>query len=119
MPRYTALEKCFIDGTRRRKGETFSSAAKFKKLPSHLVMAGSKPSGKDKLIISDNVRIFAEANTVDLSTIEGTGKDGRITKGDVAAVITARNSTAVADDADGSPGAPLKSIGSSTDAEVI
>lgn len=40
---------------------------------------------------SDAIAEFAAANDVDLSAIVGTGKDGRIRKSDVEAVIAARD----------------------------
>jgi pyruvate/2-oxoglutarate dehydrogenase complex dihydrolipoamide acyltransferase (E2) component len=43
------------------------------------------------LLISEYVRDFAVQNWVDLNSIAGTGKDGRITKRDVESAIEARS----------------------------
>jgi pyruvate/2-oxoglutarate dehydrogenase complex dihydrolipoamide acyltransferase (E2) component len=40
--------------------------------------------------VAQTLAEFAEENGVDLSTVTGTGKDGRIKKADVEAVIAAR-----------------------------
>lgn len=40
---------------------------------------------------SDAIALFAAENNVDLSKVAGTGKDGRIKKSDVEAVIDARD----------------------------
>ena len=39
---------------------------------------------------TDTARSLAEENGIDLATIEGTGKEGRILKSDVAKAIKAR-----------------------------
>lgn len=43
------------------------------------------------ILVSDNVAKFAEENGVDLKSITGTGKDGRINKSDIEAAIKAKD----------------------------
>lgn len=45
------------------------------------------------ILISDAVRKFAEENSINISGITGTGKDGRINKNDIEDAIAARNKT--------------------------
>jgi pyruvate/2-oxoglutarate dehydrogenase complex dihydrolipoamide acyltransferase (E2) component len=42
-------------------------------------------------LASKEIAAFAEENKVDLATVTGTGKDGRIKKSDVEAVISSRD----------------------------
>lgn len=42
------------------------------------------------LLISDNVAAFAKENGIDIKTVVGTGKDGRINKSDIEAAIKAQ-----------------------------
>ena len=42
------------------------------------------------LLISDNVASFAKENGIDIKTVVGTGKDGRINKSDIEAAIKAQ-----------------------------
>lgn len=44
-------------------------------------------SPKDEILISDNVSAFAKDNGIDIKTVVGTGKDGRINKSDIEAAI--------------------------------
>lgn len=50
----------------------------------------SKPSVEDPLV-SKEIAAFAEENKVDLTQVIGTGKDGRIKKSDVEAVMASRD----------------------------
>ena len=43
------------------------------------------------ILVSDNVAKFAEENFVDLKSITGTGKDGRINKSDIEAAIKTKD----------------------------
>lgn len=45
---------------------------------------------KEEVLISDNVAAFAKENGIDLKTVLGTGKDGRINKSDIEAAIKAQ-----------------------------
>lgn len=57
------------------------------------MLTAGKPVEDDEPLISEAVREFAEENGVDLDTVIGTGKDGRIKKSDVEAAIDARDLT--------------------------
>ena len=63
-----------------------------KMLPSDKPAPVSTPMVEDPLV-SEAVAEFAEENGVDLAKVVGTGKDGRIRKSDVEAVIDARDLT--------------------------
>lgn len=49
-----------------------------------------KPAQQAELLISDNVAAFAKENGIDVKTVVGTGKDGRINKSDIEAAIKAQ-----------------------------
>lgn len=49
-----------------------------------------EPAQQDELLISDNVAAFAKENGIDVKTVVGTGKDGRINKSDIEAAIKAQ-----------------------------
>ena len=55
-----------------------------------LTAAGPAPIAEEPLV-SDAIAEFAKENGVDLDKVVGTGKDGRIKKSDVEAVIDARD----------------------------
>lgn len=59
-------------------------------------------------MITDDVKKLAEDNGIDVYSLTGTGKDGRILKGDVTAAIEAKKkaSTAAPETAQGSDTAP-------------
>jgi pyruvate/2-oxoglutarate dehydrogenase complex dihydrolipoamide acyltransferase (E2) component len=44
-----------------------------------------------EILISDAVAAFAEEHGVDIKTVTGTGKDGRINKSDIEAIIKAQD----------------------------
>lgn len=48
-------------------------------------------SEADDLLVSEAVMVFAQENGVDISKVVGTGKDGRVKKADVEAVIAAQD----------------------------
>ena len=48
-------------------------------------------SEADDLLVSEAVMVFAQENGVDISKVIGTGKDGRVKKSDVEAVIAAQD----------------------------
>lgn len=45
---------------------------------------------KKEILISDNVKTYAEENQIDYNSIVGTGKDGRINKNDIDLAISQR-----------------------------
>lgn len=49
-----------------------------------------EPAQQDELLISDNVAAFAKENGIDIKSVVGTGKDGRINKSDIEAAIKAQ-----------------------------
>lgn len=49
-----------------------------------------QPQPQADLLISDNVAAFAKENGIDIKTVVGTGKDGRINKSDIEAAIKAQ-----------------------------
>lgn len=49
------------------------------------------PSTVEEPLVSENLAAFATENNVDLSKVVGTGKDGRIKKSDIEAVIAAQD----------------------------
>lgn len=54
------------------------------------MLTGGKPTAEGPLA-SKEIAAFAEENNVDLVKVVGTGKDGRIKKSDVEAVIASRD----------------------------
>lgn len=54
------------------------------------MLTGGKPVVEGPLA-SKEIAAFAEENNVDLTQVTGTGKDGRIKKSDVEAVIASRD----------------------------
>lgn len=54
-----------------------------------MLTAQTSPAEEPKA--SDAIALFAAENNVDLSKVVGTGKDGRIKKSDVEAVIAAQD----------------------------
>lgn len=44
-----------------------------------------------EILISEAVAAFAEEHGIDVKTVEGTGKDGRINKSDIEAIIKAQD----------------------------
>lgn len=54
-----------------------------------LVVAGAAPS--EEPLVSDAIAEFAKENGVDIEKVIGTGKDGRIKKSDIEAVIAAQD----------------------------
>lgn len=56
-----------------------------------MLIASSAPKIAEEPLISEAIAAFAAENNVDLSKVIGTGKDGRIKKADVEAVIDARD----------------------------
>ncbi|HKR45850.1 MAG TPA: E3 binding domain-containing protein [Paraburkholderia sp.] len=55
-----------------------------------LTAAPPPPPAPVEPLVSEAIAEFAAENGVDLKTVVGTGKDGRIRKSDVEAVIAAR-----------------------------
>lgn len=47
-------------------------------------------SVKKEILISDNVKAYAEENQVDYNSLVGTGKDGRINRNDIELAISQR-----------------------------
>ena len=56
-------------------------------------MLTAEPAKQTGPLISDAVAKFAEENQVDINSVTGTGKDGRINKSDIEAAIDARDLT--------------------------
>jgi pyruvate/2-oxoglutarate dehydrogenase complex dihydrolipoamide acyltransferase (E2) component len=54
------------------------------------MLTAAPPPPPAPVAVAQTLADFAEENGVDLSTVIGTGKDGRIKKADVEAVIAAR-----------------------------
>lgn len=54
------------------------------------VQPEQKIEQQSDLLISDNVASFAKENGIDIKTVVGTGKDGRINKSDIEAAIKAQ-----------------------------
>lgn len=54
---------------------------------------GGQEARLDEIDATETAVELAEENDVDLAQIEGTGKDGRVTKADVEAFLTARDET--------------------------
>lgn len=48
-------------------------------------------TAKVEILISENVAAFALENGIDIATVTGTGKDGRINKSDIEAAIKAQD----------------------------
>lgn len=55
-----------------------------------LVAAPPPPPAPAEPSVSEALAAFAAENDVDLATVTGTGKDGKIKKSDIEAVIAAR-----------------------------
>lgn len=53
--------------------------------------ASSRSQGSDEPLVSEALAEFAKENGVDIEKVVGTGKDGRIKKSDVEAVIAAQD----------------------------
>lgn len=53
--------------------------------------APPEPEAKSDVDVTDAARVLAEEHDIDLSRIEGSGKDGRVLKGDVEKAIEARD----------------------------
>lgn len=51
----------------------------------------SSPPADDEPLVSEAVAEFAKEHNVDIEKVVGTGKDGRIKKSDVEAIIAARD----------------------------
>lgn len=54
------------------------------------MLTSEKPAAVE-ILISEAVAAFAEEHGVDLKTVTGTGKDGRINKSDIEAIIKAQD----------------------------
>jgi len=66
----------------------------------------STPSSEPELLISAAVKKYAAENSVDPSTVEGTGKEGRILKKDITAAIESAAEPEPGDNVSGSPELP-------------
>jgi len=86
MVKVTALRRFPYGGKYRKPGESFKMP---KKLAHVLVVTGKAEYAVEKT--ADAVKAakdYAEENGVDLSDVDGTGKDGRILKRDVSSYMT-------------------------------
>lgn len=54
------------------------------------MLTAEKPVAVE-ILISEAVAAFAEEHGVDLKTVTGTGKDGRVNKSDIEAIIKAQD----------------------------
>ena len=88
---FTEIRIVGIDpGSPAAKAKRKAAAAVEPVAPAAEPEPGAEPEAKVDVDITDAARELAEEHGVDLSTIEGTGKDGRILKGDVEKAIRAR-----------------------------
>lgn len=94
------IEPCYVEGKGRKAGEVVDTrkASLLIGLRKAVAVSDEKAEqevdvgqGEAEILISDSVRDLAIENGVDLSQVNGTGKDGRITKKDVEAVLAARD----------------------------
>jgi hypothetical protein len=75
--RYTALERCFVDGALRQPGEAFTTR-RFDPCPAHLrEMAGDEPAPKPAKKNGPKAgKDFAGATAADMGVINGLGGPG-------------------------------------------
>ena len=90
---YRVTAPCFFDGTYRTADHhaKVASATKLDPCPSYLEPVEHKePAGSAGDVDATDAAVeLAEEHGIDLATVEGTGKGGRIGKGDVQKVVDA------------------------------
>lgn len=78
--------------TLRKLGHgTYADAGTEAGYQTRMLTASSKQAEDDEPLVSEAVAEFAKENGVDIEQVVGTGKDGRIKKSDVEAVIAAQD----------------------------
>lgn len=95
--RYMVLDTCFRRGARFRPGSVIVEPEKLDPCPRYLKLLHGDDDGRDAATSTDGqggavdatneAIIHAQANGIDLNNVQGTGQNGRITKGNVQAYI--------------------------------
>lgn len=115
MPEYVAKSLGFWNGSRVRPGQKITTAEELDPVPRWMVPADSPEAD---INASKAAIDLAYANTIDIESIEGTGKDGAVTVNDVKLAIRKRNASPVAEGAENEPGVG-QSAASASDVSVI
>ena len=88
---YKVLDDCFIGDVYRTpdKHNTFTVDEAYDPCPAHLELVGPpRPTGPNA---SEAAIKHANENGIDIEEVDGTGREGMITKSDVIAAIKAGN----------------------------